>query len=366
MNTYVIDVNDILHNINIIKEKAGAAQIIGVIKGNGYGFGLKYMASLLKTEGIRTFAVTELTDAAALREDALPEDEILLLRSTQLPAEADKIVALGLTATIGSEESAAALEQAAKAAGKRVKAHIKLDTGMCRYGFTPENADDAIAVCKACEHIDFTGIYTHFSAAFTKAKLTEAQLHRFKNAVLQIEAAGINATVLHCANTPALFNVKGVTEGMTAVRIGSGFTGRVITKKASGLKRAGILKSQVIETKFVPKGTAVGYNGTFKAKRDTTLAMIPVGHTDGFGIEKAQDVNTFSTMLHTILSAGKRFITREKLTVTINKKRYPVAGAIGLSHTAVDITGSDVKAGDDAFLDFSPLLVNPILGREYK
>lgn len=365
MNTYCINVNDILHNISVLKEKAGAAEIIGVIKGNGYGFGMKYMASLLKTEGIRTFAVTEITDAAALRQDALIQEEILLLRSTQLPEEAQAIVEFNLTATVGSAESIAVLDHAAKMLDKRVKAHIKINTGMCRYGFCTQRVEQAIAACKASDNIDFTGVYTHFSSAFTKAKLTASQLDAFKTAVLKIEAAGINATMLHCANTPALLNVPGVTEGMTAVRIGSGFTGRVITKKNSGLKRVGVLKSHVIETRQVPKGTTIGYNGTYTAKKDTILAIIPVGHTDGFGVAKAEDVNTFSTMIHHILSAGKRFVTREKLTVTIKGKRYPVAGAIGLSHTAVDITDSDITPGDEAFFDFSPLFVNPLLEREY-
>lgn len=365
MNTYVIEAKNILHNIKVLKEKAGNAEIIGVIKGNGYGFGLKYMACLLKSEGIRTFAVTELTDAVALRQDALPEDEILLLRSTQLPDEARTIVELDLTGTVGSDESAMVLEQAAKEAGKQVRAHIKIDTGLCRYGFNAGQLEQAVASCTQCSHINFTGIYTHFSSAFTDAKHTAQQLELFKNAILKLTSAGIHATMYHCANTPALFNVKGVTEGMTAVRIGSGFTGRVITKKTSGLKRVGRLKSRVIEIKDVPKGTPVGYNGTFITKRDTRLAIVPVGHYDGFGIEKAPDVNRFSVMLHSILSAGKRFVTREKLTVSINGHSYPVAGAIGLSHTAVDITGSNAAPGDEALFDFSPLFVNPLLEREY-
>lgn len=365
MNTYVIEVNDILHNIQVLKEKAGQAEIIGVVKGNGYGFGLEYMASLLKSEGVRIFAVTELTDAVLLRKNALPEDDILLLRSTCLPEEAEEIVRLNLIATVGSAESAQVLNKAAKKADKKIRAHIKIDTGMRRYGFSAEEAEEAITACKACDFIEFTGIYTHFSSAFTNKKLTAEQLNAFKTAVLNIESAGINATCIHCANTPALFNVKGVTDGMSAVRIGSGFTGRVITQKPSALKRVGFLKSQVLEIKPVAKGAKIGYNGTYTAKRDMKLAILPVGHFDGFGVEKAQDVNTIWAMIHSILSAGKRFVTREKLSVKINGKRCPVVGAIGLSHTAVDITGLEVRTGDDAFFDFSPLFVNPLLKREY-
>lgn len=366
MNAYAINVDDIISNINTIKKKAGNCQIIGVIKGNGYGFGMKYMASLLKTEGIKAFAVTEITDAVSLRKDALINEDILLLRSTSIENELNEIVQNNLTATIGSISSALSLNAVAKALDKKVKAHIAIDTGMRRYGFATTKIDDAVSVLKECENVEITGICTHFSSAFRNAKLTASQLSDFKTAVQRINQAGIETKAVHCANTPALFNVKGVTDGMTAVRIGSGFTGRVVTKSKSGLLRVGTLRSNVIEMNDVPTGTDVGYNAGYRTKKQTTIGIVPIGHYDGFGVEKAEDVNTFGSMVHKILSTGKRFVTKERLWVKVGDKRYPVIGHIGLSHTAVDFTGSNVKIGDVAEIDISPLFVNPTLPRVYE
>lgn len=366
MNRYVIKTDDVIHNINLIKSKTDC-EIIGVIKGNGYGFDMEYMASLLKTQGIKTFAVTEISDALKLREHALIDDDILLLRSSALESEANNIVKADLTATIGSIKSAQALDNAAKKQNKRVKAHIKIDTGMCRYGFTEEETQQAAEMLKQYDNIDFVGIYTHFSSAFTQIATTEKQLASFKKAVKTFTDNGFDFKLIHCANSPAFFNLtQKVTESMTAVRIGSAFTGRVVTKSKSGLKKVGFIESDVLETKMIKKGQAVGYNGAFVAKHDTKLAIIPVGHFDGFGVEKAQDTLNFKTTIHSILSMLKSLLTKRQLFVTINDKKYPVAGHIGLSHTAVDVTGSDVKDGDIAKFDISPLFVNPQMKREYR
>lgn len=366
MNTYAIKVADVISNINAIKKKAGSCEIIGVIKGNGYGFGMKYMASLLKTEGIKAFAVTEISDGVSLRKDALIDETILILRSTSIESEITEIVENGLTATIGSVSSALAVNAVAKEMNRKVKAHIAIDTGMRRYGFDTTKIDDAVSVLKECEWVEITGIYTHFSSAFRNAKLTASQLDHFKTAVQRINQSGIETKTVHCANTPALFNVKGVTDGMTAVRIGSGFTGRVVTKSKSGLLRAGTLRSNVIEMNDVPSGTDVGYNAGYRTKRQTTIGIVPVGHYDGFGVEKAEDVNSFGSMIHKILSTGKRFVTKERLWVKVDGKKYPVIGHIGLSHTAIDFTGSNVKIGDIAEIDISPLFANPTLPRVYE
>ena len=87
----------------------------------------------------------------------------------------------------------------------------------------------------------------------------------FKDTIEQIKKAGKNVGILHAANSPALLNVDGVT--LDAVRIGSAFTGRVITRGKNPLNKLGELQAEVIETKIVPKGYSIGYNGQYKTKR---------------------------------------------------------------------------------------------------
>lgn len=357
MSRYIIDKSKLIENIEIIKKKAGV-DIIGVVKGNGYGFGMCNLAEILMQNGINTFAVTEVYDVPLLRETVLDKD-ILVMRSTCIEDEAKIVAKYNCIATIGSLEAAKVMDKVSKKLGKKTKCHLKIDTGMGRYGFLPSQVEDAIK-CYNFENLDFCGAYTHFSSAFHNTELTKAQLEMFKDTVEQIRKAGKNVGIIHCANSPALLNVDGVT--LDAVRIGSAFTGRVITSGKNPLNRLGSLEAEVIETKTVPSGYSIGYNGQFKTKRETKIAIVPIGHFDGFGLEKGKEVAD----LHSVLSQFKHYLQKKQLTVNINAKAYNVIGEIGLSHTAVDITGSDVKIGDTASVEISPLMVNPNVPRIYK
>lgn len=316
------------------------------------------LAEILMQNGIKTFAVTEVYDIPLLRETVLDND-ILVMRSTCVEEEAKTIAQYDCIATIGSLSSAEIMDKVSKELGKKTKCHLKIDTGMGRYGFLPSQVESAIK-CYDFENLDFCGAYTHFSSAFHNVQLTKAQLEMFKDTIKQIEKAGKSVGKLHASNSPALLNVDGVS--LDAVRIGSAFTGRVITKDKNPLNRLGKLEAQVIETKTVPAGYSIGYNGQYKTKRETKLAIVPIGHFDGFGLEKVKEVAD----LHSVLSQIKHFLQKKKLTVNVNGKNYDVVGEIGLSHTAIDITGSDVKIGDVASVEISPLMVNPNIPRIFE
>lgn len=357
MSRYVIDKSKLEENIKIIKEKA-KVPIIAVVKGNGYGFGMAEFTKILLENGINTFAVTEISDLPILRE-ILKDEEIIVLRSTCVKSECEIIAKYDATAVIGSLNAAQVMNEVAKEMGKTVKCNLKIDTGMGRYGFMPNEINEAVK-CYEMENLEFVGAYTHFPCAFEQNGPTKAQLEIFKDVMKQIESKVGSVGTLHCANSPALFNFDNVSLG--AVRIGSAFTGRIITHKSSGLNRIGMLEAEVIETKTVPSGYSIGYGATYKTKCETTLAVIPFGHYDGFGITVQREEHN----LRSVLSALKSFLKKERIYVTINDKKYPVVGSIGLDHCTVDITGSDVKIGDVAQADISPLMVNPRIERVYK
>ena len=365
MNQYVVNETDLMHNLRLLRNRT-SLEIIGVIKGNGYGFGLEYMAGFLTANGIRTLAVTELDDVRRLRETAF-DGPVLLLRSTTLAEEAAQILALNCITTVGSLKSACVLNEAAGARRVRAKAHIKIDTGLSRYGFTCREAETAARELKKMDWIDFEGIYTHFSSAYSKTDITRRQYADFRKAVHMFEEQGYAFSQIHCANTPAFLNEgKNIEEGMNAVRIGSGWTGRVVTWESSGLKPVGFIESDVLEIKEVPKGTAVGYSGEFRTRRPTKLAVIPLGHYDGFGIEGKDDMTDFSKLVGTILSRIRRYLTHQRMSVEIGGDAYPVVGYVGLTSITADVTGSGVKAGDKVRADLSPLFVNPLMKRDYR
>ena len=357
MSRYVIDKEKLGGNIELVKKKANT-EVIGVVKGNGYGFGIKEFTLALKEHGIKTFAVTEVSDIPILKE-ILDNEDILVMRSTCIESEA-KIIALNdAIATIGSLNAAEVMNSVAKELGKTVKCHLKIDTGMGRYGFMPSEVEDAIK-CYSFENLEFVGAYTHFSSAFRNPQLTKAQLTMFKDTMNQIKNEVGEIGIIHAANSPALLNVEDVC--LDAVRIGSAFTGRVITKSKSGLNRLGTLEAEVVEVKTVPKGYSIGYNGTYTTKRETKIAIVPIGHYDGFGIGKEKELYDFRY----VLSIFKRFLKKQQMYVRINGEMHFVIGGIGLSHTAVDVTGTDIKPGDLATVDISPLMVNPRIPRIYK
>lgn len=357
MSRYVIDKKLLEENIKIIKEKAGV-DIIGVVKGNGYGFGIKEFTAVLKNNGIKSFAVTETDDIAELKE-VLDGEQILVMRSTCIEQEALAIASAGCTATIGSLKAAEVMDNVSKRLGVKTNCFLKIDTGLGRYGFMPSQVSDAIK-CYDFKNLCFTGSYTHFSSAFSNVGLTKAQLTVFKDTMAQIEKAGRSVGILHAANSPALLNVDDVC--LDCVRIGSAFTGRVITNTSIKLNKIGSLEAEVIEIKTVPAGYSVGYNGLYTTKRGTKIAIVPIGHYDGFGLAKKKEIADF----HSVLSQLKKFLKKEQLYVKIDGRMFSVIGEIGLSHTAVDVTGSDVKTGDLAQVDVSPLMVNPRIPRIYK
>lgn len=357
MSRYVIDKKGLDENIELIKKKAGV-ELIGVVKGNGYGFGIKEFTGVLLEHGIKTFAVTEVSDLEILRE-VLKNEDILVMRSTCLENEAEEIAKHDAIATIGSYESAKVMSEVAKRLGKEIKCHLKIDTGMGRYGFMPSEIEDAIK-CYALDNLKFVGAYTHFSSAFRNHDLTKAQLVLFKDTMAKIKESVGEVGVLHASNSPALLNVEDVC--LDTVRIGSAFTGRVISRNKTGLNRLGSLEAEVVETKVVPKGYSIGYNGLYTTTRETKIAIVPIGHYDGFGLAKEKELYDFRY----VLGVFKRFLKKQQMYVKIDGRMYHVIGEIGLSHTAVDITGSDVKVGDTASVDISPLMVNPRIERIYK
>lgn len=161
MKKFVIEREKLKENARIIEKKAGVP-VFAVLKADGYGFGMKQMAEVLKETGIRMFAVTEPEDAQRLRDWGYTEEDILVMRSTAMADEAYQVVQANAIATVGSPEAAQCLNEVAQGCGMQAKAHVKIDTGMGRYGFLPDQYAEIKKVYTACPGMQVTGIYTHF------------------------------------------------------------------------------------------------------------------------------------------------------------------------------------------------------------
>ncbi len=363
MKKLVAEKEKILNNIDIIKEKAGCS-IIAVLKANAYGMGLYEMASILRENGIRRFAVTEPDDAVKLRELGFADEEILILRSTACDEDIEKIISSGATATIGSYDAAVALNGLAEKEATICDVHIEVDTGMGRYGFAPGETEKIISVFRFMPNLNVTGMYTHFANAFKSAKKTREQYELFMDTATKIRAAGFDPGMLHADNSAALFGSDIPT--LDAVRIGSAFSGRMTLKGDYGLKKTGKLQSEVIEIRWLGKKHGVGYGSAFVTRKPTRIAVIPVGTADGFMVEKSRDSFRFRDGLRYAASDMLSSLRKRRFYVYINGKKCRILGHVGLNHTVADITDIGCSIGDTALFDVQPMMVPASVAREYK
>lgn len=354
MKTYVVNQADLLNNIRVLKEKAGNAAIYGVIKGNGYGLGLCPMAQALRQEGVTRFAVTEIEEVRALRENGFAQEEILMMRATCIDTELSALLELGATATVGSLECAQKMEQIAAQSDKVFPCHVKIDTGMGRYGFHPHELDWMEQVYHM-PHLSVTGIYTHFHTAFSSEKATRAQFAAFSQVLSDLAARGLNLGTRHCCNSSAF--LKYPEMHLDGVRLGSALLGRLSFPGDMGLKKLGWCESQVEMIRELPKGHGVGYGSAWIAKRPTKIAVCGVGYYHGFGAAHEDDTFRFFDCLRGGIHYVKAFLKRKAVYVQINGKPARVLGHIGMVQTICDVTDIPCQIGDSIRLEINPLMV---------
>lgn len=351
MKAYIVEKADLMENIRILRERAGDVPIYGVIKGNGYGLGLIPLAAALKEGGVDRFAVTDVRDVVTLRESGFQE-EILMLEGTCLPEELEILLAQGAVATIGSLECAAIMNSLAENAGKKFPCHLKIDTGMGRFGFLPGDTK-AIDAVLAMEHLDIQGVYTHFHTAFASEEATKAQFAAFKTLCDYLTGKGCTLT-RHCCNSSAF--LKYPEMHMDAVRLGSAILGRLSFPGDLGLRKIGWCEAPVELVRQLPKGHTVGYGAAWKAKRETTIAICGVGYFHGFGAEKGNDLFRFRDCVRGGLGYVKAFLMKKAIYASVNGKPARVLGHIGMVGTVLDVTGLEVQPGDTVRLEITPLL----------
>ena len=355
MKAYIVESADVRKNLENIKKRAGSAAVIAVLKGNGYGLGLLEMASVCRDAGITRFAVTEIGEVRALREAGYEQEQILMLRPTADSDEIHQLLDLNATLTVSSQDDAAALNGIATQRGAIAEAHIKIDTGMGRYGFLPNELDKILSVYSYMDSIAVTGIYTHLHSAFCNKKQTYQQSADFQTVLKAITAAGYETGLAHISNSAALLRFPDLTMG--AVRIGSAILGRLSFKGSYGLKRVGACEASIEELRWLPKGHTCGYGAAWKARKPTRVAVLSVGWYHGFGCEMGNDIFRPRDCLRKILSGFKGLFLRKAIYVTVNGKRCRVLGHIGMLHTVCDVTDVKCSLGDKAVLNINPLML---------
>ena len=355
MKRYMVEKAALEHNIRLLLEKAKGKTLWGVIKGDGYGLGVVEMARVLAAHGIDHFAVTDLCEVRALRADGF-DNPILMMEGTCNEAEINELLDLGAILTIGTPEDARAVNAQAQARSAVAEAHLKIDTGMGRYGFLPEQMETIHSLYADCPSIAFTGIYTHFYHSSELAP-TQIQFDKFMAVVNELQAADIDTGMVHCCNSSAFLKYEHMH--CDAARVGSALLGRV-TVSGSGLKVVGDCQAELEEIRTIPSGHSVGYGAGWVAKRETRIAILSIGYFNGFGVDRGFDLWRFQDCIRGVARYIKAFLKKKALYVTVNGHNCRVLGHVGMVNMVIDVTDCDCALGDMAHVNINPLLLKGV------
>lgn len=350
MSAYVVSREDLAHNIRILKGKAGETPIWAVVKADGYGLGVGAFAKELYDLGIRHFCVTEPWEAEKIRSAGISEAPILMLRQISDPRDIRAMWKAGVILTVGSPEAAARINDAVDGP---VSVHLKIDTGMGRYGFLPSQLSEMVELFRQEGYIRVKGIFTHFNCAFCNDALTRSQFELFRKTVSDLEQAGCDTGTVHCCNSSAFLKYPEMHMG--GVRLGSALLGRM--SFPTDLRALGSVETTIEELRILPKGHTTGYGGMWKAGKDTVLAVIPVGWYNGLQVSCKEDRTRAIDCLRGGLRELKNLLKRPRTYVCIDHVFCPVVGAIGSLHCAVDVTHicEYCRVGDTVKIAINPM-----------
>ena len=350
MSTYVVSREDLAYNVRILREKAGETPIWAVVKAEGYGLGAGAFAKELYDLGIRDFCVTEPWEAEEIRSRGISDCSILMLRQISDPEQIRGMQKLGVVLTVGSLEAA---ERINNAVDSPVSVHLKVDTGMGRYGFLPNELSKMVSLFREGKHLRIEGMYTHFNCAFCNDALTKAQFAEFCAVVSALQQEGCDTGTVHCCNSGAFLKFPEMHLG--AVRLGSALLGRM--SFPTKLRPLGKVETSVEELHHIPQGQSTGYGAIWKSKRESTLAILPVGWCNGLQVACREDRSRAVDCIRGGLKELKNLLKRPKTFVMISGQPCPIVGAIGSLHCAVDVTGVECRIGQAVELAINPMHV---------
>lgn len=363
MTSLTINNEALVNNTNIIKKLSDTSEVIAVVKGNAYGLGLRSFAKLLEQNGIRYFAVTDLNEAIDLRESGI-KGEILMLTPLYNDADLHQAIIQRITLSITSKACGVAAENIAAKLRLPVHAHLCIDTGFGRYGFLDSKTAEIIETVQLMEHIQTTGIFSHFYGAGCKdTKHVYKQYNRFLTVCDTLTNAGISIGMRHIAATTSFLRFPFTK--LDAIRIGSGFLGRLALADKWGFMPICKLEANISDIYTLPKGHNVGYGNGYTTSRTTTIAVVSAGYYHGLSVERQTIPYSRRFTPISMLRALKHQITRKELTATVGTHQFPVIGKIGMNSLILDITGYSLSVGEKVTFSINPIYVNSSIPRIY-
>lgn len=314
-----IDLDAMTYNLEHIKKNlAPGTQVIAVLKADGYGHGAVPLARRIqKDPEIWGIAVATVEEGEELRNAGITKPILILGYTYQ--EDYQKIANLDFRPAVFKLSMAKELSKAALEAGKTLKIHIKIDTGMTRIGYRDVKKDvPEILEISKLPGLEIEGIFTHFARA-DEADKTPAlvQYEKFQEFIRALEQEGLHIPMKHCSNSAGIIRMQ--EANLDAVRAGIILYGlypsKEVEREPVPLKPLMSLRSHIAYIKTVEPGAEISYGGIFTTVRETRVATIPVGYADGY----------------------PRGLSN-KGSVLIRGKRAPILGRVCMDQFMVDVT----------------------------
>jgi len=325
-----IDLDAIAQNVRNIKKLIGEKkELMAVVKGNAYGHDILEVSSVVLKNGASRLAVARLEEGIFLRKAGIVVP-ILILGLT-LKQQAELLVSYSITPTVSECGTIEKISESAFKKDKKIKVHLKIDTGMGRIGIFPYHVLNFIKKVRALGNVEIEGIFTHFSVADEKDKTyTEAQFKKFIEVLTILEKEGIKIPVKHVGNSATLLDLPHMW--LDLVRPGISIYGlypSTEVQKAVKLIPAHSFKTRIVFLKELPVGECISYGRIYTTtKRRTKVASLPVGYADGYN----------------------RLLSNQG-EVLVRGRRFPVIGRVCMDQCMIDVTNlPKVKIGDEVVL----------------
>lgn len=327
-----INLDNLTHNMEVIRRQVGPeAKLLGVVKADAYGHGAVRVARHLEKIGADYLAISNIDECEELRANGI-RLPILMLGYT--PAyEADRILRLDMTQAVQNLSIAKEFNDRAGELGKKMKVHVKLDTGMGRLGFQcddhhfEQSLKDILEVIQL-PNLDVEGVFTHFCVSDEDAAehvaYTKLQRERFEKMIAAVEAQGdFKFRLHHCCNAGAICSYPQYAWDM--VRCGIIMYGTGDLAERMGMKPVMTLKTTVSTIKDFDPDSSISYGRTFSTKRPSRIGVVPIGYADGF---------------FRALSGRYSLLTKDGPA--------PIVGRVCMDMTMIDLTDlPNVQVGDE-------------------
>lgn len=323
----IINLNNLVYNFHSIQTLATGAKVMAIVKANAYGHGIRECSLTLQSAGADYFGVAFTEEAVILREAGITKP-ILVLVSPQ-ENESALICKYDIEVIAHSMPVLRAISEDAIKSGKKVKAHLFINTGMNRDGIKPSEAIGFMHECASLRGIEIYGICTHLATAEkADTSFAEYQIGLFKRTISLLKDSGFSFSLVHAANSAGAINFP--EAHFNLIRPGISLYGYNTSELyPQKLKLQPVLSvvtsvDRVIE---LDAGESVGYGRKFIASEATRIATIPVGYGDGY----AYGLSGIRVCL-------------------IKGKSFNLVGSICMDQSMVEIKSEDIQSGDEVLL----------------